>query len=110
MRRGEIFMSDLGEPAGHEQALRRPVLIVSSQPWLDSNPPVVTVLPLTRTHRHRSTHVEMEPGTSGLRSTSYAKCEDIRSVSPLRLTRRFGRADNAVLEQTDLILRRLLAL
>lgn len=110
MRRGDIFMADLGEPIGHEQALRRPVLIVSSQPWLDSNPPVVTVLPLTRTHRHRSTHVEVEPGASGLRATSYAKCEDIRSVSPLRLTHMFGRADNGVLERTDLILRRLLAL
>ncbi|NYH53814.1 MULTISPECIES: type II toxin-antitoxin system PemK/MazF family toxin [Nocardiopsis] len=110
MRRGEIYMADLGDPIGHEQALRRPVLVVSAQPWLDSRPPVVTALPLTRTHRRSPTHVEVEPGASGLKETSYVKCEDLRAVSPLRLERRFGAVDELVLLRTDTILRRLLAL
>ncbi|MEU1902282.1 MULTISPECIES: type II toxin-antitoxin system PemK/MazF family toxin [Nocardiopsis] len=110
MRRGEVYMADLGDPIGHEQALRRPVLVVSAQPWLDSRPPVVTVLPLTRTHRHSPTHVEIEPGSSGLKEVSYVKCEDLRAVSPLRLERRFGTVDELVLLRTDTILRRLLAL
>lgn len=110
MRRGEIYFADLGDPMGHEQAQRRPVLIVSAQPWLESNPPVVAVLPLTRTPRGRTSHVELEQGSSGLSATSYIKCEDIRSISPLRLERLFGYADAAVLVAVDLILRRLLAL
>lgn len=110
MRRGDVFFADLGEPVGHEQAMRRPVLVVSAQPWLESNPPVVTVLPLTRTYRRRSTHVEVAPGGSGLRATSYAKCEDIRAISPQRLGHRFGRVEDATLSTIDIILRRLLAL
>lgn len=110
VRRGEIHMADLGDPIGHEQAYRRPVLIVSGQPWLDSNPPVVMAVPLTRTHRESPTHVEIEPGSSGLKETSYAKCEDLRAISPLRLERNFGMAEETVLFRVELILRRLLAL
>lgn len=110
VNRGEIFLADLGDPIGHEQALSRPVVVVSAQPWLDSEPPVLTVLPITRTFGGRSTHLEIEPGLSGLRATSYIKCEDIRAISPRRLGRRFGTADAMVLVQVDLILRRLLAL
>ncbi len=110
VRRGEIHMADLGDPIGHEQALRRPALVVSAQPWLDSRPPVVMVVPLTRTRRESPTHVEIEPGSSGLKETSYAKCEDLRAVSPLRLERRFGLVEDTVLFRVELILRRLLAL
>ena len=31
--------------------------------------------------------MEIEPGESGLRQTSYAKCEDLRAISPERLGR-----------------------
>lgn len=103
-------MADLGDPVGHEQGLRRPVLLVNAQPWLESHPPVVMAVPLTRTQRENRTHVEIEPGSSGLKATSYAKCEDLRSISPERLGRRFGRVDDLVLFEVDTILRRLLAL
>ena len=108
--RGEIYLVDLGEPIGHEQGLRRPVVVISAQPWLDSNPPVVTVLPVTRTYRGRATHVEIEPGLSGLRATSYVKCEDIRAISPQRLGSLFGRIDLVDLVRVETILRRLIAL
>lgn len=110
MKRGEIYMADLGEPIGHEQALRRPVLLVNAQPWLESRPPVVMALPLTRTHRPSATHVEIEPGSSGLKEVSYARCEDLRAMSPLRLERRFGSAEDTVMWRIDVILRRLLSL
>lgn len=110
MRRGELYLADLGEPVGHEQSMTRPVLVISAQPWLDSHPPVITVVPVTRTAREAATHVEIEPGTSGLRALSYAKCEDVRAVSPLRLERRFGTVEDVVLLRVETILRRLLAL
>ncbi|WP_026117217.1 type II toxin-antitoxin system PemK/MazF family toxin [Nocardiopsis valliformis] len=110
MKRGEIYMADLGEPVGHEQGLRRPVLLVNAQPWLEANPPVVMALPLTRTYRGSRTHVEIEPGSSGLRVTSYAKCEDLRAISPERFERRFGQVDDVVLFKIEKVLRRMLAL
>ncbi|MGW9555248.1 type II toxin-antitoxin system PemK/MazF family toxin [Nocardiopsis sp. NPDC055551] len=110
MKRGEIHMADLGDPVGHEQGMRRPVLLVNAQLWLESHPPVVMAVPLTRTHRGSRTHVEIEPGSSGLKAISYAKCEDLRSISPERLGRRFGRVDDLVLFEVETVLRRLLAL
>lgn len=105
-----MYLADWGEPVGQEQALRRPVVVVSAEPWLESNPPVIAVIPVTRTRRGRSTHVEIETGLSGLKATSYAKCEDIRSISFLRLQRQFGRVDEVVLIRIDTILRRILGL
>jgi mRNA interferase MazF len=110
VRRGEIYLADLGAPVGHEQSMTRPVLVLSAQPWLDSHPPVVAVVPLTRTRRPSATHVEVEPGGSGLRETSYLKCEDVRAISPLRLGHRFGCADDDVVLRVEVILRRLLGL
>lgn len=103
-------MADLGDLVGREQGARRPVLILNDQAWLDSRPPVVAVVPFTRTRRDWPTHVEVEPGASGLQATSYAKCEDLRSVSPLCLTRRFGRVDPPALASVERNLRRLLGL
>lgn len=110
MKRGEIYLADLGDPVGHEQALVRPVMILSAQPWLDSRPPVVSVVPLTRTRRDSPTHVEVEPGSSGLAATSYAKCEDLRAISPARLSQRFGAVEDLALLRVEAITRRLLGL
>ncbi len=110
MRRGEIYLADLGDPVGHEQAFSRPVLVLSAQPWLDSRPPVVAVVPITRTPGESPTHVEIEPGGSGLAATSYAKCEDLRAISPERLGRHFGIADDVVMTRIELITKRLLGL
>ena len=110
MNRGEVYLADLGDPIGHEQGMTRPVVVVSAEPWLASDPPVIAVVPVSRTFRARSTHVEIEPGRSGLRATSYAKCEDVRSISPLRLQTAFGAIDDVAQVRIDLILRRLLGL
>jgi mRNA interferase MazF len=108
--RGDVYLAALGEPIGHEQAGDRPVLIVSAPAWLNTSPPVIAVVPLTRSYRDRSTHVEIEAGTSGLAATRYAKCEDIRAISPNRLRYKFGEADALVIARVDTLLRRLLGL
>ena len=110
MRRGDIYLADLGQPVGHEQGGTRPVLVLSAQPWLDSNPPVVTVVPITRTPWASPTRIEIEPGRSGLKATSYARCEDTAAVSPERLVSRFGSADPRVVLGVEQAVRRLLGL
>lgn len=105
-----MWLADLGDPVGHEEAHVRPVLLVNAQQWLDAHPPVVTAVPLSRTRRDAATHVEVAPGRSGLRATSYVRCEDVRSISPRRLERRFGEVEDVVLLRVETILRRLLAL
>lgn len=92
-RRGEIWMIDLGEPVGHEQGWRRPGLVVSSDGW-NRHASTCTVLPITRTRHGLPTRVEVEPSSgNGLQDISYARCEDIRSVSEERLLHRIGVLD-----------------
>lgn len=110
MNRGDILLADLGPAVAHEQAGTRPVLILSAQPWLDSSPPVVVVVPLTRTRWDSPTRIEVERGASGLAETSYLRCEDVRAISPDRLGRRFGAVDPLVLLRVEAVVRRLLAL
>src|SRR5580658_6419765 len=91
-KRGEIWTVDFGEPVGHEQAYRRPAVIVSSDRLNSSRAELVIVVPLTRTRRGLPSHVEIAPGNSGLSELSYAKTEDVKSISTNRLVRRLGLA------------------
>jgi len=96
-RRGEIWLVDFGEPLGREQAGRRPAVVVSADGLNESLAGVVIVVPCTTTHRGLPSHVELDPETSGLDSVSYAKCEDIKSVSDRRLIARLGAANDEAL-------------
>ncbi len=94
-RRGEIWLTDFGTPIGHEQGYRRPAVVVSADRLNASRAGLVIVVPMTTTRRELPTHVEIEAGPSGLEETSYAKAEDIKSVSVDRLVHRIGRAPEA---------------
>ena len=54
---------------------------------------MVIVIPCTTTQRGLPSHVEIDPSRSGLDEITYAKCEDINSVSEERLVARIGAAD-----------------
>ncbi len=89
-RRGEIWLVDFGSPVGREQAGRRPAVIVSADPLNESRAGIVIVVPCTTTRRGLPSHVELDPASSGLDDTTYAKCEDIKSISDERLIARLG--------------------
>lgn len=91
-RRGEIWLVDFGQPVGREQAGRRPAVIVSSDGLNQGRAGVLIVVPCTTSRRGLPSHVELDPVTSGLDELSYAKCEDVKSVSEERLIARLGAA------------------
>jgi len=97
--RGELWLVDFGEPVGHEQGYRRPALVISADRLNTSRAGLVIVVPLTRTRRGLPSHIELTPAATGLAETSYAKTEDIKSISTHRLTRRLGRTDPVTLRQ-----------
>lgn len=109
-RRGEVWTVDFGTPIGHEQGFRRPAVVVSADRMNGSRAGLVIVVPVTRTRRGLPSHVELEPGPTGLREVSYAKGEDVKSVSTERLVRRLGRAPAAPLSELSGVLRFLLDL
>lgn len=89
-QRGEVWLVDFGEPVGHEQGYRRPAVIMSDDRLNHSRAELAIVVPVTTTRRGLPSHIEIEPGGSGLKHTSYAKAEDVKSVSTRRLIRRLG--------------------
>lgn len=89
-RRGEIWLVDFGEPVGREQAGIRPAVVVSADALNEGPAGVILVVPVTSARRDLPSHIEIEPGESGLDHPSYAKCEDLKSVSERRLIERLG--------------------
>jgi mRNA interferase MazF len=77
---------------------------------VESRAGVVVVVPTTTTRRRPPSHVEIEPNGSGLDAVSYAKCEEVKSVSEQRLIGRLGAVNDAVTFQIDRALRFLLDL
>jgi len=103
-RKDEVWLIDFGDPIGREQAGRRPAVVVSVNSLNESQAGVMIVVPITRSRRNLPSHVELEPDTSGLSEVSYAKCEDIKSVSEYRLITRIG----SVAEEASFQIRRVL--
>lgn len=103
-------MVGFGDPIGHQQGYWRPAVVVSADRLNASRAELVIVVPLTRTRRGLTSHIEVQPGSSGLTETSYAMTEDVKSVSTKRLTRHLGRADLATLVQVGRTLSWLLEL
>ena len=109
-RRGEIWLTDFGEPVGHGQGYRRPAVIVSDDRLNRSRAGLAVVVPVTTSRRGLPSHVEIDPGASGLSHTSYAKTEDVKSVSTGRLGRHLGTAPPDVMTRVERALRHILGL
>jgi|ERR1700722_19288301 len=110
-RYGEVWLIDFGEPVGREQSGRRPALIVSANPLNEGPAGIVIAVPLTTTHRDLPSHVEIDNhDESGLDEVSYAKCEDVKSISEQRLITRLGIANEPVMFKVARALRFLLNL
>jgi mRNA interferase MazF len=109
-RRGEVWLVDFGEPLGREQSGRRPAVVVSSDLLNDSRAGVVVMVPITTTYRSLPSHVEIDSDSSGLDEVSYAKCEDVKSISEQRLIGRLGAVSEDAIFQIARALRFLLEL
>jgi mRNA interferase MazF len=107
-RRGEIWLVDFGEPVGTEQGGRRPAVVISADRLNESRAGVVIVIPCTTRYRALPSHVELDPRVSGLDEVSYAKCEDIKSVSEHRMISRLGEAEAESIFAMTRVLRFLL--
>lgn len=109
-RRGEVWLVDFGDPIGREQSGRRPAVIVSADSLNEGPAGVVVVVPITTTYRGLPSHIEIDRGSSGLDEVSYAKCEDVKSVSEQRLLGRLGIVGDEAMFQAARALRFLLDL
>jgi mRNA interferase MazF len=84
--RGEIWLADFERVRGHEQGRQRPALIVSNNQFNNGPAGLIVVVPFTTRERQRlPMRVRVDPPEGGLRETSWALCEAIRSISTDRL-------------------------
>lgn len=108
--RGEVWLASLDPTRGHEQAGRRPVLIVSEDLFNRGAAGLVIALPLSSTFRGVPAHVVVEPPEGGLKSTSAILCEAVRSIRTERLIVRWGAVSSATMIQVEDTLRILMRL
>jgi mRNA interferase MazF len=80
-------------------------VVVSADQLNDSPAGVVIVVPCTTTYRGLPSHVELDPEARGLDAVSYAKCEDVKSVSDQRLVALLGAATDEALFELSRALR-----
>jgi len=88
--RGQIWLADLNPIRGREQSGVRPCLVISVDYFNNSPAGLVIVLPVTTRAKGVRSHVMIAPPETGLKETSFVKCEDVRSISTERLVSPWG--------------------
>lgn len=109
-RRGEIWLVDLNPTRGHEQAGKRPALVISVDLFNSGPAELAVVLPITTRDKKIPLHVEVSPPEGGMKEASFVKCEDIRSVSTERLLARLGEVSRDTMTTVEDRIRVLLGL
>lgn len=71
----------------------RPAVVVSVDILNNGPGGLVVVVPVTTAAYGLRSHIEVEPGTSGLHDASYARCDQLRVISTARLASQRGMID-----------------
>ena len=110
--RGEIWLVNWSPSRGSEHAGRRPALIVQSDiPNGHPTYPNTIVVAISSQGRSIPSHVLLAAtDESGLDHDSYAKCEQLMTISKDRLERRMGRVSSEELAGVERGLTRMLSL
>jgi len=89
--RGDIRWADLNPVRGHEQAGRRPVLVLSHDVFNDRSGTVIAVA-LTSQEPRAGFPLTLETKATGLSKRSWIKISQIRTLSVDRIGARLARA------------------
>jgi mRNA interferase MazF len=110
--RGEVWAVQLDPGTiGHEQeGQQRPCLVISDDRLNRSQAGMAIIVPITRTVRNIPSHVAISPPEGGLTEMGVIKCEQVRSISTIRLKKRLGVVNLSTLSQVGEKLKLLLNL
>jgi mRNA interferase MazF len=111
VRPWQVWLVDFGQPVGSEQRGVRPAIVVASDLHCRFPIDMTIVIPLTTRNRGLPHHVEISSPNSGLRQTSWARTEDVASISTLRLAkdRPLGALNDKEIATVQRWLRRMIA-
>jgi mRNA interferase MazF len=112
MLRGELWRADLGLPRSSAPALRRPVLVVSADPYNRSRLQTVTVAVVTSNLRLEALpgNVAIPAGVAGLDVDSVVNVTQIATIDRSALEARIGTLPDWLMARVDGGLERALAL
>ena len=112
MKRGEIWWASLPEPTGSGLGIRRPVLIVQSNPFSSSRIATVVVAAITSNLRLSAApgNVEIPKRESGLGKTSVVNVSQVLTLDRTLLTEQVRRLSDKKIVEIDLGLRVVLGL
>lgn len=108
--RGEVWLAELSPTRGHEQAGRRPALVVSDDLFNRGPAGLVIVVPMTSKVRDIPSHVPIDPPEGGVDRRTAVLCEAVRSISVERLVERWGALERSTMAAVEDRLRILLRL
>ena len=108
--RGEIWSIDLNPVRGHEQAGRRPCLVISDDIYNSGPAEKHIVVPITSKNKRIPYHIAVAPPEGGLWMRSFLMCDDVRSLSRERFEERLGEVSSGTLEAVADCLRTLLGI
>lgn len=84
--RGSVWLVDLDPTLGHEQAKRRPCVVVSADTYNQNSMGLVVVMPITSRERNLYWYVSLVPPEGGLDKKSYIMCDQLRNLSIQRFS------------------------
>ena len=108
--RGEVWLIDLNPVRGHEQAGKRPCVVISVNLFNQGASGLAIVLPITSKDKKIPFHVEINPPEGGLKIKSFIKCEDIRSISVERFITKWGVINDTTIAKVEQRLKILIGL
>ena len=109
--RGDIWLVDLNPIRGHEQANRRPCIVISADEFNNGTLQLIVIVPMTTKIKPYSWVVKAEPDKTGLDKTSYILCHQMRVISRERmLGDALGSISADILEKIERRLKILLCL
>lgn len=109
--RGDIWFVDLDSVVGHEQAKKRPCLIISVDSFNKSGSDLAVIVPLTSKFKNISWYVPVDALQTTATAKSYIICNQLRTVSAERFVGRcLGTVPAHVMEQVEYRPRFLLGL
>jgi len=109
--RGSVWLVNLDPTVGHEQAKRRPCVIISADTYNQGPSGLVVVMPITSRKRDLYWYVSLPSQEGGLDKASYIMCDQIRTLSVQRfLPKMLGIVSDYTIEQIEERLKILLYL
>lgn len=112
MRRSEIYWVDLGPPSGSRPAMRRPVLVIQSDPYNESRLGTVLTAVITSNTALATMpgNVFLPASTTGLPRDSVVNVTALVTLNKSDLTDWAGHVPPSLMHNVDQGLRRVLAL